>query len=67
MLEKIWPFARFGRNKFRKALDEALEKAFEGADFEPNTELVEEEGRRQEGRRPQRQAHHGEEGHMVHF
>ena len=45
MLEKIWPFARFGRNKFRKALAEALEKAFEGADFEPNTELVEEEGR----------------------
>lgn len=45
MLEKIWPFARLGRNKFRKALDEALEKAFEGADFEPNTELVEEEGR----------------------
>ncbi|ADH62349.1 heat shock protein Hsp20 [Allomeiothermus silvanus DSM 9946] len=45
MLEKIWPFARFGRNKFRKVLDEALEKAFEGADFEPNTELVEEEGR----------------------
>jgi HSP20 family protein len=45
MLEKIWPFARFGRSKFRKALDEALEKAFEGADFEPNTELVEEEGR----------------------
>jgi len=42
MLERIWPF---GRNKFRKALDEALEKAFEGADFEPRGELVEEEGR----------------------
>lgn len=42
MLERIWPF---GRNKFRKALDEALEKAFEGADFEPSSELVEEEGR----------------------
>ncbi|PZA07162.1 MULTISPECIES: Hsp20/alpha crystallin family protein [unclassified Meiothermus] len=45
MLEKIWPFARFGRNKFRQALEEALEKAFEGADFEPSSELVEEEGR----------------------
>jgi HSP20 family protein len=45
MLERIWPFSRFGRSRFRKALDEALEKAFEGADFEPNTELAEEEGR----------------------
>jgi HSP20 family protein len=26
-------------------LNEALEKAFEGADFEPNSELLEEEGR----------------------
>lgn len=42
MLERWWPF---GRNRFRKALDEALEKAFEGTDFEPSTEIVEEEGR----------------------
>jgi HSP20 family protein len=45
MLERIWPFSRLGRSKFRKALNEALEKAFEGADFEPNSELLEEEGR----------------------
>lgn len=45
MLERIWPFTHLGRNKFRKALDEALEKAFEGVNFEPSSELVEEEGR----------------------
>lgn len=45
MLERIWPFSRSGRSRFRKALDEALEKAFEGADFEPSTELVEEKER----------------------
>lgn len=43
MLEKIWPF---GKLRLRKAVEEALERAFEpGEAIEPLSELVEEEGR----------------------
>lgn len=42
MLEKIWPF---GRSRFRKAVEEALEKAFRetGEVLEPLSELSEHE------------------------
>jgi hypothetical protein len=42
MLEKIWPF---GRSRFRKAVEEALEKAFQetGEALEPLSELSEHE------------------------
>lgn len=42
MLEKIWPF---GRSRFRKVVEEALEKAFreEGEVLEPLSELSEAE------------------------
>ncbi|ALJ91766.1 Hsp20/alpha crystallin family protein [Thermus aquaticus] len=42
MLEKIWPF---GRSRFRKAVEEALEKAFQetGEVLEPLSELSEHE------------------------
>ncbi|WP_243027648.1 MULTISPECIES: Hsp20/alpha crystallin family protein [Thermus] len=43
MLEKLWPF---GRNRVRKAFEEALEKVFkeEGETLEPLSELSEHEG-----------------------
>jgi len=42
MLEKLWPF---GRNRVRKALEEALERVFkeEGETLEPLSELSEHE------------------------
>lgn len=42
MLEKLWPF---GRSRFRKAMEEALEKAFQDAGevLEPLSELSEHE------------------------
>ncbi len=42
MLEKLWPF---GRSRFRKAVEEALEKAFQetGEVLEPLSELQEHE------------------------